>query len=416
MDSNLPFDQAVQIVLNIERTKAEAKELTIATEQQSTCHVAHNVQKVDYHRQLPRGPSSSRKPSGWNFPPQRNTRHSSPFHQASNGTLVATIVPSGRNASHTFCEDSQTSLQYHFRRAHNTVSNIVADVCPAIYSVLRDDFLKVPSSPAEWKAVAQGYQDLWQFPHCVGALDGKHVALVPPHETGAQFRNYKGFFSIVLMALVDADLNFIFVDVGRNGRMNDSGIWGACKLKETLERQPSILPDAELLPRSRDSAPYVIVGDEGFGLKPYLMRPYPAAELTTDKRLFNYRLSRARRTSENAFGVLVNRWQIYRSPLRHDPKRATDIVLATVALHNFLRSKRITRQLYTPQDSLDVEDILTGNVRNGSWRQGVTPAGAMRQFRRGGSNSSDTAKAVRNLFMNYFVNEGQVSWQWRMIP
>lgn len=147
----------------------------------------------------------------------------------------------------------------------------------------------MPSTPAEWKAVAQGYQDLWQFPHCVGALDGKHVALVPPHETGAQFRNYKGFFSIVLMALVDADLNFIFVDVGRNGRMNDSGIWGACKLKETLERQPSILPDAELLPRSTDSAPYVIVGDEGFGLKPYLMRPYPAAELTTDKRLFNYR-------------------------------------------------------------------------------------------------------------------------------
>ncbi|KAG0422099.1 hypothetical protein HPB47_002060 [Ixodes persulcatus] len=275
---------------------------------------------------------------------------------------------------------------------------------------------RVPSSPAEWKAVAQGYQDLWQFPHCVGALDGKHVALVPPHETGAQFRNYKGFFSIVLMALVDADLNFIFVDVGRNGRMNDSGIWGACKLKETLERQPSILPDAELLPRSRESAPYVIVGDEGFGLKPYLMRPYPAAELTTDKRLFNYRLSRARRTSENAFGVLVNRWQIYRSPLRHEPKRATDIVLATVALHNFLRSKRITRQLYTPQDSLDVEDILTGNVRNGSWRQGVTPAGAMRQFRRGGSNSSDNAKAVRNLFLKYFVNEGQVSWQWRMIP
>ncbi|KAM7293088.1 hypothetical protein ISCGN_026218 [Ixodes scapularis] len=202
-------------------------------------------------------------------------------------------VPAGERLAITLrylaTEDSQTSLQYHFRRAHNTVSNIVADVCPAIYTVLRDDFLKVPSSPAEWKAVAQGYQDLWQFPHCVGALDGKHVALVPPHETGAQFRNYKGFFSIVLMALVDADLNFIFVDVGRNGRMNDSGIWGACKLKETLERQPSILPDAELLPRSRDSAPYVIVGDEGFGLKPYLMRPYPAAELTTDKRLFNYR-------------------------------------------------------------------------------------------------------------------------------
>ncbi|KAM7311775.1 protein ALP1-like [Ixodes scapularis] len=305
--------------------------------------------------------------------------------------------------------DSQMSLQFHFRRGHNTISTIVHEVCLAIYSALKDDFLKVPSTRAEWKQIAQKYEDLWQFPDCVGALDGKHVAPMPPHDSGAQFRNYKGFFSIVLMALVDAELNFVFVDVGRNGRMNDSGIWGACKLKEALEKEPSILPDAQVLPRSTQAAPYVIVGDEGFGLKPYLMRPHPAAELTTEKRLFNYRLSRARRTSENAFGVLANRWQIYRSPLRHDPKRATDIVLATVALHNFLRSKRTTRQLYTPSDSLDVEDILTGNVRNGSWRQGVSPAGAMRQFRRGGSNCSDYAKAVRNLYTNYFVNEGQAA-------
>ncbi|KAG0436607.1 hypothetical protein HPB47_017862 [Ixodes persulcatus] len=94
LDSNLPFDQAVQIVLNIERTKAEAKELTIATEQQSTCHVAHDIHKVDYHRQSPRGTSSSRKPSGRNFPPQRNTRHSSLFHQASRRApdLVLDIV------------------------------------------------------------------------------------------------------------------------------------------------------------------------------------------------------------------------------------------------------------------------------------------------------------------------------------
>ncbi|KAG0418420.1 hypothetical protein HPB47_004885 [Ixodes persulcatus] len=89
------------------------------------------------------------------------------------------------------------------------------------------------------------------------------------------------------MALVDAELNFIFVDVGRNDRMNASGIWGASRLKEALERQPSMLPREELLPRSREVAPYVIVEDEGFCLKPYLMRPYPVSDLTTDKRLFN---------------------------------------------------------------------------------------------------------------------------------
>ncbi|KAG0431922.1 hypothetical protein HPB47_021333 [Ixodes persulcatus] len=77
------------------------------------------------------------------------------------------------------------------------------------------------------------------------------------------------------MTLVDAELNFIFVDVGRNGRMNDSGIWSDCRLKEALERQPPMLPQAELLPRSREVAPYVIVGDEGFGLKHYLMSHTP---------------------------------------------------------------------------------------------------------------------------------------------
>lgn len=150
--------------------------------------------------------------------------------------------------------------------------------------------MQVPSSPREWEAVAQGFEDLWQFRHCLGALDGKHVAQDPPPNSGAEYRNYKGFFSIVLMALVDSDLKFfLFVDVGRNGRMNDSGIWAASKMREAMEKEPSMLPAPKQLPRSSQVAPYVIVGDEGSGLKSYLMRPYPVSELNEEKRIFNYR-------------------------------------------------------------------------------------------------------------------------------
>ncbi|KAK8763957.1 hypothetical protein V5799_033434, partial [Amblyomma americanum] len=184
--------------------------------------------------------------------------------------------------------NSEMSLQFAFYVAHNTISGIISEVSQAIYRVLKPKVLKAPTCHDEWLQIAQGFQELWQFPHCIGALDGKHVVITPPPGSGAAYRNYKGTFSIVLMALVDADLNFIFADVGKNGRLNDSGVWTEAKLRLRIESDPTCLPPPEQLPNSCTSAPYVIVGDEGFGLKPYLMRPYPVAELQHEKRIFNY--------------------------------------------------------------------------------------------------------------------------------
>ncbi|XP_064470075.1 uncharacterized protein LOC135384820 [Ornithodoros turicata] len=308
--------------------------------------------------------------------------------------------------------DRMMSLQYAFRMAHNTISNIVAEVTVAIYDVLKEDFVKVPATPCEWKVVADQFSALWQYPHCIGELDGKHVVIMPPPKTGAMYRNYKGTFSVVLMDLVDAELNFLYVDIGRKGRMNDSGVWNSCNLRVKLESSPSVLPQPQVLPHSSMSAPYVIVCDEGFGLNNYLMRPYPARELSTDARISKYR---ARRTAEKAFGVLCSRWQIFRAPLRHSPERATAIIKATIALHNYLQTQRTTRPLYLPPEIVDVEDIATGTVRPGSWRQAVSNHGAMRPLQRPGGNCSNSAKAVRELYTQYFSNEGQVGWQWKMI-
>lgn len=68
--------------------------------------------------------------------------------------------------------------------------------------------------------MAEKFKTLWQFPHCIGSLDGKHINFRPPRKAGSIYRSYKGKDSIVLLALVDAEYNFIFVDIGRNDRMH----------------------------------------------------------------------------------------------------------------------------------------------------------------------------------------------------
>ena len=83
--------------------------------------------------------------------------------------------------------------------------------------------MAVPTAE-EWRVVAERFEERWNFPLCCGAIDGKHVVLKAPANSGSQFFNYKGTFSIVLLAVVDADKCFRIIDVGGYGRTSDGGI------------------------------------------------------------------------------------------------------------------------------------------------------------------------------------------------
>ena len=68
-----------------------------------------------------------------------------------------------------------------------------------------------PISFQEWKEVAQGFASAWNFPNCVGAIDGKHVVMQAPPLSGSGFYNYKNQHSLVLMAACDSNYCFTFV-------------------------------------------------------------------------------------------------------------------------------------------------------------------------------------------------------------
>lgn len=71
--------------------------------------------------------------------------------------------------------------------------------------------------------ISDGFKDKWNFPNVIGCIDGKHVRIRCPSNSGSLFFNYKEYFSIVLLALVDANCKFIAIDVGSFGREGDAG-------------------------------------------------------------------------------------------------------------------------------------------------------------------------------------------------
>lgn len=203
--------------------------------------------------------------------------------------------------------DSSLTLQYKLRVARNTVSEIIYHTCGAIISDMIEEFLPLPKRQEEWKEITQKFGSRWNFHNTLGALDGKHIAIRCPPSGGSRYFNYRGFHSVVLLALVDAEYKFLFVGIGSPGSGSDGGIFSHTPLRHAFEGDTLGVPDPQPLPGSEEPVPYFIIGDDAFPLRSWLMKPFSQRGLDPQKRNFNCRLSRARRVAENAFGILTSR-------------------------------------------------------------------------------------------------------------
>lgn len=170
-----------------------------------------------------------------------------------------------------------------------------------------------------------------------------------------------GTHSIVLLAVCDARYLFNLVEIGSSGRNSDGGVFGESKFGRAIEDGSLKLPSPDPLPnKPTEMCPYLFTADDAFPLKSWMMKPYPGKFLDERHRIFNYRLSRARRVIENAFGITAARWRVLRRPIQASAKKVASITKAVCALHNYLMLEEFgipnPSKRYCPAGFVDTED------------------------------------------------------------
>lgn len=211
------------------------------------------------------------------------------------------------------------------------------------------------------------------------------------------------------MAVCDANYRFTYLDVGGYGSEGDVNVFRNSKFGiDVLNDEQDFPEDANI---NGERVPFFYIGDDAFPMCKRLIKPFSGrGGLTNEQRVFNYRLSRARRCIENAFGIMSSKWLVLKKTMFCTPDRAQKITTACCFLHNYLL--KVNRRSYCPNSFADTLDG-NGNVVDGDWRHRISAeslyfSGIPASIGR----SSDYGKRVRDKITEY-VNSSQGSLEWQ---
>ncbi|XP_047522885.1 uncharacterized protein LOC125061459 [Pieris napi] len=274
--------------------------------------------------------------------------------------------------------ESFKSLSKNFRIGVTTLTKIIEETVLAIWEELYTIHMPTPTRDIFY-SISNDFNNIWNFPHVIGCIDGKHVRVMCPKKSGSMFYNYKKYFSVVLQAVADANYKFVMVEVGGYGKQSDGGTFRASDLYQFLNERELDIPSPAYLPNTQVSVPYVFLADEAYPLKTYLMKPFGGRDLTVDQQNFNSRLSRARKTVECAFGRLYSKWRLLSKSIETDIQLADKIVKTMCLLHNIIIDKEGFER-----------NLTSVNIVRRRWHnQRLSPP-------------SNVATNVRNNFVQYF--------------
>jgi len=208
------------------------------------------------------------------------------------------------------------------------------------------------------------------------------------------------------MAIVNSNHEFIYIDVGKNGRLSDGGIIECTEFYRRLQNNQLHIPDNN---ETSENLNFVFLADDAFPLQEHILKPFPQRNLSKEKRIFNYRFSRARNCVENTFGLITTRFRVLHHAINLNPEKAKHIVLAICVLHNFLRQR--SASYLPPNTTLDKDNHK--NTIDRKVRDAIFDLPQLQHQRI--TSISTAAKENRDRYKEYFNTTGAVEWQEQMI-
>ena len=221
------------------------------------------------------------------------------------------------------------------------------------------------------------------FPQCAGAIDGSHIA---PYMNHTDYYNRKGWYSILIQAVVDSDYLFRYINVGWPGSVHDARVFSNSALYGKVTSGNLLQSHARSI--EGKSVPVFLVGYSGYPLMRWLLKPFPfSGDLSTSKKTFNYRLSRARIVSEIAFGRLKARWRRLSKQNEMIVTNVTPVVVACCILHNICE--------------------IHGSTFNDDWFNGISleesESDESAMSTRGEEDSTEDVAGIRQALIDYCI-------------
>jgi hypothetical protein len=213
-------------------------------------------------------------------------------------------------------------MRNKFNVPHNSFTGVVfRPTVHVLYDLLfhspATQLIKWPQEPAALQATVDGFSSKYGLPWCAGALDGSLIPVKKPrskHVWGDadSSHGYRGFMSHLLLAVVDSNKMFTYVNAGSPACVGDAGLYQRTQLKRNIDA--GILDQIDIPLRISDQVQHIkpfLVRDAAIALGTHMLKNFTSPPPAGSARsTFNIRLTNCRRKVEVAIGEFTGRWTV----------------------------------------------------------------------------------------------------------